>query len=88
MAVRLCIESQLSGELEEKLEVAGTLPGSLLRDELWICGDALEDFPGVGAHHARLIYRSNNREPEEPPQNERVNEALLRVYDRASILDL
>ena len=54
----------------------GTVPGSLLRDELWICGDAVEDFFNVGARYARVIYRSNNRKPEEPPQNERVNEAL------------
>jgi hypothetical protein len=33
----------------------------------------------VGAHYARIIHCSNNRKPEEPPQNERVNEALLRV---------
>jgi hypothetical protein len=33
----------------------------------------------VGAHHARIIYCSNNRKPEESPQNERVNEALLRI---------
>ena len=50
--------------------MAGTLPGSLLRDELWICGDAVEDFFGVGAHHARIIYCSNNRKPKESPQNE------------------
>jgi hypothetical protein len=24
----------------------------------------------VGAHHARIIYCSNNRKPEESPQNE------------------
>jgi hypothetical protein len=49
---------------------------NLPREELWICGDAVEDFSGVGAHHARTIYRSNNRKPEEPPQNERVNQGL------------
>jgi len=32
-----------------------------------------------GAHYARVIYRSNNPKPEELPQDERVNEALLRV---------
>ena len=52
----------------------GTVPESLLRDELWICGDALEDFSNVGAHYARAIYRSNSRKPEEPPHNERVRE--------------
>jgi len=34
-----------------------------------------------GGHYARLIYRSNNRKPEKPPQNERVNEALLRAHN-------
>jgi len=50
--------------------VDSTLLSSLLRDELWICGDAVEDFFGVGAHHARIIYCSNNRKPKESPQNE------------------
>ena len=57
----------------------GTVPESLLRHELWICGDAMEDFFGVGTHHAWIIHCSNNHKPEEPPQNERVNGALLRV---------
>jgi hypothetical protein len=35
-----------------------------------ISGDTLEDFPGVGAHHARIIYRSNNRKPEESPRKQ------------------
>ena len=52
---------------------------NLSREELWIWGDAVEDFSGVGAHYARVIYRSNSRKPEESPQNERVNEALLRT---------
>jgi hypothetical protein len=51
-------------------EAAGALPGSLLRDELWICSDAVEDFAGVGVHHARIIYCSDSRKPEESPQNE------------------
>jgi len=50
---------------------------NLPRDELWICGDVVEDFFGVGARYARIIYCSNNRKPEKPPQNERVSEALL-----------
>jgi hypothetical protein len=50
---------------------------NLSREELWICGDAVEDFSGVGARYARVIYRSNNRKPAEPPQNEQVNEAFL-----------
>ena len=52
----------------------GTVPGSLLRDELWICGDAVEDFFNVGANYARIFYCSNNRKLEEPPQNVRVRE--------------
>jgi hypothetical protein len=59
--------------------VDGTLSGSLLRDELWICGDAVEDFFGVGAHYARIIHCSNNRKFKESPQNEQVNGALLRA---------
>jgi hypothetical protein len=37
----------------------------------------MKDFPDAGARYARVIYRSNNRKPEKPPQNERVSEALL-----------
>ena len=58
-----------------------TLLGSLLRDELRICGDAVEDFSGVGAHHAWTIYCPNNRKPKESPQNERVAEASLRAHN-------
>jgi hypothetical protein len=55
--------------LEEELEVDGTVPESLLRDELWICGDALEDFLGLGTRHAWPFHYSNNRELEESPQH-------------------
>jgi len=50
--------------------VVGTLPGSLLRDELWICSDAVEDFFGLGADHARIIYCANNRKYKKSPQDE------------------
>ena len=49
------------------MEVAGTVPEPLLRDELWICRDAVEDFFGMGAYYARIIYYSNNRKPKESP---------------------
>ena len=56
--------------MEEKLEVGSTLFGSLLRDELWVCGDAVENFFGVGTHHAGSFYYPDNHEFEESPQNE------------------
>ena len=43
---------------------------SLLRDELWICGDAMENLFGVGAHHARFFCCPDHHEFEESPQNE------------------
>ena len=50
--------------------MGSSLLDPLLRDELWICGDAVEDFFGMGAHHARPFHCSNNRELKESPQNE------------------
>jgi hypothetical protein len=55
--------------LEEKLEVASALLMSLLRDELWICGDAMENLFGVGAHHAWPFYYPNCRKLKKSPQN-------------------
>ena len=43
----------------------------------------MKDFPDAGARYARVIYRSNNRKLKEPPQNERVNRALLRAQHSA-----
>jgi len=54
----------------------------LLRHELWICGDAMEDFFGVGTHHAWPFHYSNNREPKESPQNE-----CMKHYFECSILE-
>jgi hypothetical protein len=51
--------------LEEKLEIHGALFSSLLRDELWIYGDAVENFFGVGTHHAQPSYYPDNRKPKE-----------------------
>jgi hypothetical protein len=56
--------------LEEKLEVGSTLLSSLLRDELWICGYAVENFFGVGTHHARPFYCPNYGKLKKSPQNE------------------
>jgi len=50
--------------------VDSTLLSSILRDELWICGDAVEDFFGVGTHHARIVCCSNNRKHKESSQND------------------
>jgi hypothetical protein len=55
--------------LEAKLEMAGALLRSLLRNELWICGDAMENFFGVGTRHAIPFYYPDNREPKESPQD-------------------
>jgi len=55
--------------LEEKLEVGRAILRSLLRDELWICGDAVENFFGVGTHHGWPFHYPNNHKPKESPQN-------------------
>jgi hypothetical protein len=44
------------------------LLGSLLRDELWIRGDAVENFFGMGTCHARSFYYPNSRKLKESPK--------------------
>jgi hypothetical protein len=56
--------------LEEKLEVTGALLRSLLRDELRIRGDAVENLPYMGNHHAMPFYYPNYRKLKESPKNE------------------
>jgi hypothetical protein len=55
--------------LEAKLEIHGALLGSLLRDELWICGDAVEDFLGLGTRHAMPFCDADNRKRKKSPQD-------------------
>ena len=68
MVVWSRFQNRFSWELEEELEVGCSLLRSLLRDELWICGDAMDNFFGVGTHHARPFYYPNNRKPTNPSQ--------------------
>jgi len=56
--------------LEEELEVDSALFGSLLRDELRICGNAVENLFGMGNRYALSFYHPDNHELEESPQNE------------------
>jgi len=60
--------------LAAKLEMASALLGSLLRDELWIRGDAVENFFGMGTCHARSFYYPNNRKLKESPQNQWISQ--------------
>ena len=69
MAVRLRFENQFSRELEAKLEMATTLFGLILCDELRICGNAVENLFTMGARHARSFYHPDNHEFKESPQN-------------------
>jgi hypothetical protein len=55
--------------LEEKLEVDSAVFGPLLRDELRICGNAVENLFIMGARYALSFYHPDNYELEESPQN-------------------
>jgi hypothetical protein len=54
--------------------MGSSLLNPLLRDELWIRGDAVENFFGLGAHHARPLYYTNNCKPKESPQNQWISQ--------------
>ena len=49
--------------------MGSSLLDPLLRDELWICGDAMEDFLGLGAHHAMPFCCADNRKRKKSPQD-------------------
>ena len=50
--------------------MVGTLPRPVLRDELWICSNAMEEFFSLGINNAWIIYYSNNSKPKESSQIE------------------
>ena len=56
--------------------MGGSLPGSLLRDELWICGDTVEDFFGMGTNYARSFHYPDNRQPMESPEDQQIRKRV------------
>jgi hypothetical protein len=54
-----------------------TLFGFVLRDELRICGNAVENLIAMGARHACSFYHPDNHEFEESPQNKWLKNSKL-----------
>lgn len=51
-----------------------TLLSFLLRDELRICGNAVENFFGMGTYHARSFYYPNNRKLKKSPETQWISQ--------------
>ncbi len=64
--------------------MVGALPEPLLRNELRICSDAMENLFGVGTRHAMPFYYPDIRKPEESSQDERMRHSSN--YDMGGVV--
>jgi hypothetical protein len=67
--------------------VERALSGTLLRDELWVCGDAMENLFGLGSRYARSFYYPINYKFDKSPQAKRIEWAYgqIRIYFNVGI---